>query len=89
MHRYMSDYEKKVIEADLKKFTSRNFVRPSDCRDITQIQFYVRELCGKIEEYESRFNYVPQWAYTLLAQYNLMQNKLIYVGAPNRQPALL
>ena len=73
----MSDYEKKLLEIDLKKFTSRNFVRPSDCRDITQIQFYIRELCVKIEECESRCNYVPQWAYSLLSQYNLMQNKLL------------
>jgi hypothetical protein len=77
----MSEFEKKQLELDLKTFTTRNFVRPSDCRDITQIQFYVRELCLKIEEYESRFNYVPQWAYSLLAQYNLVQNKLIHVNA--------
>ena len=76
----MSDYEKKQVEIELRQFTNRNFVRPSDCRDVTQIQFYVRELCLKIEEYESRFQYVPQWAYSLLSQYNLMQNKLLYVG---------
>ena len=85
----MSEYEKKQLDLDLKKFTTMNFVRPSDCRDITQIQFYVRELCLKIEEYELRFKYVPQWAYTLLSQYNLMQNKLIYVGtAPAYQEAI-
>ena len=77
----MSEYEKKRLEMELRNFTSRNFVRPSDCRDMTQIQFYVRELCMKIEEYESRFKYVPQWAYSLLSQYNLMQNKLISVAA--------
>jgi hypothetical protein len=79
----MSEFEKMQLDMDLKKFTARNFVRPSDCRDITQIQFYVRELCVKIEEYESRFNYVPQWAYSLLSQYNVVQNKLIYVGTGN------
>ena len=77
----MGEFEKMQLESDLKRFTSRNFVRPSDCRDVTQIQFYVRELCVKIEEYESRFNYVPQWAYSLLAQYNVVQNNLIYVNA--------
>ena len=77
----MSEFEKRKLEMALKDFTSRNFVRPSDCRDLTQIQFYVRELCLKIEEYESRFNYVPEWAYSMLAQYNLVQNKLIAVHA--------
>jgi hypothetical protein len=79
----MSEYEKRKLEIDLRNFTTRNFVRPSDCRDITQIQFYVRELCLKIEEYESHFNYVPSWAYSLLAQYNLMQNKLVQVEFRN------
>jgi hypothetical protein len=82
----MSEFEKIQLDIDLKKFTARNFVRPNDCRDITQTQFYVRELCVKIEEYESRFNYVPQWAYSLLSQYNIVQNKLIYVNAGSSFP---
>ena len=75
----MSDYEKKRLELELRNFTSRNFERPSDCRNLDQIRFYVKELCGKIEEYEMRFNYVPQWAYSLLAQYNLVQNRMLLV----------
>jgi hypothetical protein len=75
----MSEFEKTKLEMALRTFTSRNFVRPSDCRNIAQIRFYIKELCLKIEEYESRFNYVPEWAYSMLAQYNLVQNKLIHV----------
>ncbi len=75
----MSDFEKKKLEMELKNFTSRNFVGPSDCRNLDQIRFYVRELCSKIEEYENRFNYVPSWAYSLLTQYNAVQNKMIQV----------
>ena len=63
----------------IKNFTQINFESPSNCRNIDQTRFYVRELCVKIEEYESRFNFVPGWAYTLLAQYNLVQNRLIQV----------
>lgn len=87
MHNDMSEFEKKKLETDLRNFTNRNFVRPSDCRNITQIQFYVRELCTKIDEYEARFNYVPSWAYGLLAQYNLVQNKLILVEFRHSYPA--
>ena len=75
----MSDFERKKLEADLQNFANRNFERPSNCRDIDQIRFYVRELCIKIREYESRFNFVPHQAYSLLAQYNLAQNRLIHV----------
>lgn len=79
----MSEYEKKKLEMELKNFTSRNFERPGDCRNLDQIRFYVKELCAKIDEYETRFNYVPQLAYTLLAQYNLVQNRLILAEFKN------
>ncbi len=75
----MSDYEKKRLETELRNFTSRNFERPTDCRNLDQIRYYVKELCNKIEEYEVRFNYVPQWAYSLLAQYNLVQNRMLHM----------
>lgn len=74
----MSDFEKKRLELELKNFTSRNFERPWDCKNLDQIRFYVSELCGKIEEYERSFNYVPSWAYTLLAQYNMVHNTLLH-----------
>ena len=75
----MNDFERKKLEMDLKDFTSRNFERPSDCRNAAQIRFYVRELCTKIEEYEHKFNYVPGWAYSLLMQYTTVQNKMVHV----------
>jgi hypothetical protein len=76
----MSNFERKKLEMDLKNFAERNFESPSNCRNIDQIRFYVSELCLKIKEYESRFNFVPGAAYSLLAQYNLVQNQLIGVA---------
>ncbi len=75
----MNRYEAKRLEMDFMNFANRNFERPSDCRNIDQIRFYVRELCVKIEDYERRFNHVPSWAYTLLAQYNNTYNKMVHV----------
>jgi hypothetical protein len=75
----MSEFEKKKLEMDFRVFTSKNFERPSDCRNAAQIRFYVRELCNKIEEYERRFNYVPSWAYSLLSQYNSVQNSMVHL----------
>jgi hypothetical protein len=86
MHNDMSDYEKKQLEMELKNFTSRNFERPSDCRNLDQTRYYVKELCGKIEEYEIRFNYVPSWAYALLAQYNLVQNRMLHMDFVTSYP---
>lgn len=74
----MSTYEKQLLELELRKFTSRNFERPSECRNLDQIRYYIQELCDKIAYYERRFNYVPSWAYALLAQYNARQNAMIH-----------
>lgn len=79
----MTDYEQKKIEMELRSFTSKNFEKPSVCRNLEQIRFYVRELCLKIQELEDRFNYVPSWAYELLAQYNAKQNILIHMEFRN------
>lgn len=75
----MSEFERNKIELELKSFTSRNFEKPSDCKNAEQIRFYVKELCNKIQEFEGRFNYVPNWAYSLLAQYNAKQNGMLHV----------
>lgn len=75
----MTELERKQAEKEMKTFTSKNFVMPSECRNLEQIRFYVRELCLKIEEFEGKFNYVPTIAYTLLAQYNSRQNAIINV----------
>lgn len=74
----MSEYEKKTIDAEIRRFTTRNFERPSDCRNPEQIRYYIAELCQKIEECRKRFNYVPNWVYVLLAQYNARQNNMVH-----------
>jgi hypothetical protein len=79
----MTDYERQKLEMELRAFTSRNFEKPSDCKNLDQIRFYVKELCSKIEEYQARFNYVPSCAYGLLAQYNAKQNHLIQLDFKN------
>lgn len=75
----MSHGDREKLENDLRTFTARNFVHPSECTDLEQVRFYVRELCLKIEELERKFDYVPSSAYTLLAQYNSRQNAIITV----------
>jgi hypothetical protein len=77
MHNAMSPVDRKKIESELNAFALRNFEKPADCKDLEQIRFYVRELCLKIEELEKRFEYVPNSAYQLLAQYNSKQNAII------------
>ena len=73
----MTAASKKKIESDVKSFATRNFVRPAECRNLEQIRFYVKELCHLIEDLETKFDYVPADAYTLLAQYNTRQNDII------------
>jgi hypothetical protein len=73
----MTPYERQKLEMELRSFTSKNFEKPSECKNLDQIRFYIHELCSKIQEYQNRFSYVPSWAYGLLAQYNALQNSMI------------
>lgn len=74
----MTNFEKTKLDVALREFTQRNFEKPNKCKDLDQIRYYVRELCVKIDEYETKYQYVPEWAYVLLTQYNTIQNSLLY-----------
>ncbi len=74
----MNTFEQKLIDNDFRKFTSLNFEQPKRCKSLGQLQYYVRELTQKIKELKSRFNYVPEKAFILLAEYNRKLNSLIF-----------
>ena len=73
----MSVFETKKIELEWKNHVSRHFEKPSDCRNLGQIRFYVNELTSKMEALREKNMAIPEWAYTLLAQYNAAQNRLL------------
>lgn len=79
----MSEFEKKRIEREFELFTKRNFENPKKCKNLDQIRFYVQELSAKMDEFKTRFNYVPNKAYTLLTQYNMIQNKMVFAEFKN------
>ena len=74
----MSKYEKRVLEIEFQKFTRMNFEKPSKCKSLGQIRYYIKELTDKMEDTKRKWNYVPALAYTLLSQYNTRQNALIF-----------
>jgi len=74
----MSTYEKKQIDNEFKKFTSLNFEKPTKCKSLGQLHYYVAELTQKINELKRSFNYVPQKAFILLNEYNQIHNTLVF-----------
>ncbi len=74
----MNQLEHKRIERTFKLFVDRHFVSPKKCKNIQEIQFYIKELTEQISHFNNNFNYVPNDAYTLLAEYNFIQNQQIY-----------
>lgn len=74
----MSDFEKKTLEMEFKAFATRNFERPSNCENLEQVRFYIKELCLKMEEHRKLAAFIPEVAYVLLAQYNAKQNSMLY-----------
>lgn len=73
----MDKMERQRIDQELRDFAARNFKSPNKCNDLNQLRFYVGELSMKIEDLKHRFNYVPHTAYSLLAEYNAKQNRII------------
>ena len=73
----MSDYEKEIIDLELRLVVFKKFEKPSRCTDLEDIRHYVHELCITIEDYKKRFDYVPAFAYTLLSKYNARQNRIL------------
>lgn len=65
----MNAFEKIRIEQEMKVFAQKSFEKPAFCRNAEQIRYYSTEWRLKIEEYESRYNFAPAWAYTLLEEY--------------------
>ena len=82
-HNAMSEFEKKKIDEAFSNFAKRNFERPKKCKNLEQIRFYVRELSSEVDTFKRRFNYVPNAAYALLAQYNALQNSMIFADFKN------
>lgn len=74
----MSEFEKKRLDREFALFTSQHFEKPRKCKNLDQIRYYVQELSDKVNNLKQRFNYVPENAYSLLAQYNSVQNNLLY-----------
>lgn len=74
----MENNDKKQLELKWKSLTQRNYKKPTDCRSLEQIRNHIRELCLLIEESKRKYDYVPDTAYHLLAQYNYRQNTLLY-----------
>jgi hypothetical protein len=74
----MSNFEKKQIEMELRAFATRNFERPADCKNLDQVRFYIGELIQKINDMRTHGSHIPDYAYTLLAQYNARQNSMLY-----------
>jgi hypothetical protein len=79
----MSEFEKERLDQEFQSFTKKNFESPKKCKNIDQIRFYVQELSSKMEEFKNRFNYVPNNAYSLLTQYNTIQNRIVFTNFKN------
>ena len=79
----MTNFEKKKLEFDFLVFFKKNFVKPRQCKNIDELQFYIKELSDKIEEMKGKFNHVPDVAYQLLTEYNQLQNKILFTEFKN------
>ena len=64
-------------EEEFRDFANKNFDPPKSCKNLGQVKFYIDELHQIIEELSTKFNKVPNSAFTLLSDYTFVQNKII------------
>lgn len=74
----MNNYQLRKIDQDFIVFAKRHYEKPKNCKNLDQTRFYIDELRSKIEEMKAAWNYVPEYAYTLLSEYNGIQNKILF-----------
>jgi len=79
----MEPYQKKRLDRQFELFTKKNFAKPSKCKNLEEIRFYIQELSLEIEQLKKEHGYVPNAAYELLSQYNRLQNKLVFAHFKN------
>ncbi len=76
----MSEQDKSILEKEFKHFTLRNFEEPTQCKDLSQVEFYIKELKSKMKEFKQQFGFIPKFAYHLLWEYTSLQNHMINSG---------
>ena len=79
----MSDLEKRRIDREFELFAMRNFEKPRKCKNLDQVRFYLQEVANKVQDFKAEFDYVPQRAYELLAQYNALHNSMVFAEFKN------
>ena len=70
------DFEQ--LEIEFLTFTSRHFEKPEECRNVGQVQFYIKELYIKIGEFNGAHHFIPKAALMLLGEYKTVRKKLIH-----------
>ena len=74
------EHDRNTLEKEFKNFTHKNFETPEQCRDLNQVEFYIRELKAKMKEFKQQFNFIPKFAYHLLWEYTSLQNEMLSNG---------
>ncbi|HEY0742475.1 MAG TPA: hypothetical protein VGD40_13465 [Chryseosolibacter sp.] len=73
----MTNYQRQKIDIELKAFVSSHLKKPSSCYRSSDIRLYINALTQKIQALEELFNYAPDWAYAMLAEYAMKLNTFV------------
>ena len=68
----------KTIEREFKRFAKSMLISPGKCKELDQTRYSIFVLHNKINELNSRFNYVPDHARLLFNEYQSIQDRMIF-----------
>ncbi|HLF36019.1 MAG TPA: hypothetical protein VI583_17380 [Cyclobacteriaceae bacterium] len=68
----------KIIEKEFRRFAKSALISPGKCKKLDQTRHNIYILHKKINELDSRFNYVPDDARLLFNEYQLIQDRMLF-----------
>ena len=68
----------KAAEKEFRKFVKRNLPKPKKCKRIDEANYCLQQIHLKIQEFKSKFNYVPASAQLMFYEYQNIQDRMVY-----------
>ncbi len=68
----------KAAEKEFRRFVRHNLVKPKRCKNFDDANYCIQQVHLKIQEFKSKFNYVPASAQKIFNEYQNIQDRMVY-----------
>jgi hypothetical protein len=68
----------KRVEKEFRKFAKHNLLKPKKCKRIDEANYCIQQIHLKIQEFKTKFDYVPVSAQIMFSEYQNIQDRMVY-----------